>query len=76
MRTIKQIVNAEVKAQVEIRGAAWLLGLGYRECNDYAEILKNQLMVTNQEYYRFETIARYVRTYKDDLKKSQTTNQI
>lgn len=70
-KTIKQIVLTEVKAQVASQGEAWLLALGYRECNDYAEVLKNNLMVRNQEYYRFETVARYVREYKEQLRIAQ-----
>jgi hypothetical protein len=74
IKTIKQIVLNEVKAQVEVKGQDWLLALGYRECNDYAEILKAQLMAKNNEYYRFETVARYVREHKECLRIARERN--
>lgn len=75
-KTIQKSVLEVVKQHVETRGEQWLLGLGYAECNDYAEIVKNIVSVNRNEYMRFETVARYIRTYKDDLKKATTTNQI
>lgn len=72
MTTIKQQVLTMVKEQVQVRGQDWILGLGYAECNDYAQTIVNCLNVKHNGYYRFETIARYIRDYKEDLKAKQT----
>lgn len=64
----KFIISDEVKAylnsQVEISGNSWLLNMGYAECNDYAETVRQLLSDKSGQYLRFETVARYVRAFK------------
>ena len=71
--SINKSVLDVVKAHVAANGEAWILGLGYAACNDYAEAVKNIVSINRNEYMRFETVARYIRTYKDGLKKTPTT---
>lgn len=67
MKTINQSVLEVVKSHIEVNGQAWILGLGYAQCNDYAEAVKNIVSINRNEYMRFETVARYIRTYKLSL---------
>lgn len=64
--SIANKVNKIVKADTELRGEAWLVLLGYAACNDYAQSVVNRLSSENGtfQYYRFETVARYVRSIK------------
>lgn len=62
-KTLKDKVIAHVKSDVE-RGIN-VIGLGYEECNDYAQTVTNLLSVQNQTFYRFESVARYIRRWKE-----------
>lgn len=58
-----------VKADIDNRGETWLLNLGYAECNDYAELVKFQVsQASGNEYVRFETIARNIRSIKASIR--------
>lgn len=68
--TLKSKVIQMVNEDVAGRGQEWLLGLGYQECNDYAEITKNRLQQTTGRYVRFESVARYIREIKEIMHNS------
>lgn len=62
-------VATVVNAHVEQRGDAWILGLGYQECNDYAALVVATVSAASQfEHIRFETVARYIRTTKNRIR--------
>ena len=42
-----------------------VLALGYEQCNDYAQSMVNILNVRHQTFYRFESVARYIRQWKE-----------
>ena len=63
--TIKTQVETVVKSHTDIRGEAWLLQLGFGECNDYAASVASVL----QE--RQSTVERYIREYKEILRAKQ-----
>jgi hypothetical protein len=64
-KSIKSIVFAYLKSQVEIQGGnGWLLGMGYADCNDYTETVRQILSAKTGQYLRFETVARYTRSFK------------
>lgn len=67
MKTIQSQVKVIVAETVETRGAQWVIGLGYAASNDYAQSVTNQLNVKFQSFYRFETVARYIRKEKNKL---------
>lgn len=60
-------VRTVIKSHIESRGSAWLLNLGYGECNDYATNVAAMLQC------RFETVTRYIRAEKARLRKAQPT---
>jgi hypothetical protein len=61
--TLKDKVITHVKSDVE-RGVP-VLALGYEECNDYAQTVTNLMSVQDRTFYRFESVARYIRTWKE-----------
>lgn len=64
-----QVLNI-IKSDIESRSEAWLVGLGYADCNDYAQTVVNRASVCNGsiQHVRFETVARYVRTEKSKIR--------
>jgi hypothetical protein len=68
--TISSRVLSIIKSDVESRSEAWLVGLGYADCNDYAQSVVNRVAYTQSgiEHIRFETVARYVRTEKSKIR--------
>lgn len=59
-----------IKSDVESRSEAWIVGLGYADCNDYAQSVVNRVAYTQSgfEHIRFESVARYVRTEKSKIR--------
>lgn len=68
--TISSRVLSVIKSDVEARSEAWLCGLGYADCNDYAQSVVNRVAYTQSglEHIRFETVARYVRSEKSKIR--------
>lgn len=68
--SVSKRVNAVIKSTIETRGESWLLGLGYMECNDFAQLVVDQVSYTSgyKEHIRFETVARYVRQHKSAIR--------
>lgn len=62
--SISSLVNGVIKSHIDTKGEAWLLGLGYGPCNDYADSIARELTQTTGYYVRFETVARYIRANK------------
>lgn len=70
-QSINFVVTSYLKSQVEIQGGnAWILNMGYAECNDYAETVRQLLSAKTGFYLRFETVARYVRKFKASQKET------
>jgi hypothetical protein len=71
-QTVSYRVNEVVKSHVETRGEAWLLALGYQDCNDYAEMVRSIVSQSSGfEHVRFETVARNIRSIKSRIKAKQ-----
>ena len=69
-QTISSRVLNIIKSDIESRSEAWLIGLGYADCNDYAQTVVNRASFCNSgiQHVRFETVARYVRTEKSKIR--------
>lgn len=65
-QSIASRVNRVIQSHIETRGEVWLVNLGYAECNDFAQLVVDQVSYvgTHKEFIRFETVARYVRSTK------------
>lgn len=75
-QTIAERVNKILDSHIEIKGAEWLLRLGYADCNDYAEQVRQTVSFSsNNEHVRFETVARYIRQRKAALRKARQEAQ-
>ena len=47
----------------------------FKSCNDYAEQVKQIVSFSsNNEFIRFETVARVIRSYKARLRREQANN--
>lgn len=68
-------VNEVIKSHIETRGENWLLGLGYMECNDYAQSVVSLIGALSGDYVRFETVARYIRQHKSRIRVKQATTK-
>lgn len=68
--TIASRVQSIIKSDIEARSEEWLVGLGYADCNDYAQTVVGRASYTPNgiEHVRFETVARYVRTSKASIR--------
>lgn len=68
--TIAHRVNTIIKADIERRSKGWLIGLGYQDCNDYAQTVVNRasFCINGFEHVRFETVARYIRSHKKAIR--------
>lgn len=68
--SIASRVLSIIKSDIESRSEAWLVGLGYADCNDYAQTVVNRASFCNgtMQHVRFETVARYVRTEKSKIR--------
>lgn len=68
--SIASRVNSIIKSDIESRGETWLVCLGYADCNDYAQSVVDRASYigTTKEHVRFETVARYVRTTKAQIR--------
>ena len=73
---MRKSIGSQVIEQVktDIEQGVNVMALGYEECNDYAQTVCNLLSVKNQSYYRFETVARSIRRYKESVKKNTPAN--
>lgn len=70
-QSISTQVTKAVQQHVDTNGSQWLLGLGYMECNDFAESIRSYVSASNGgSYIRFETVARNIRAYKAKLRKT------
>ena len=69
-KSIRQQVLDQVKFDME-QGVN-VLALGYEECNDYAQTVTNVLSVRNKAFYRFETVARRIREFKETQRKANS----
>ena len=73
IKTVKANVLDAIRGHVAIRGETWLLTLGYAACNDFAQLVANEVSVKSGYYTRFETVARYIRAEKASIRSKITT---
>jgi hypothetical protein len=68
--SLKSRVLTIIKADIESRSEAWIVGLGYADCNDYSQSVLNRVAYTQSglEHIRFESVARYVRIEKSAIR--------
>lgn len=68
--TIQSRVLSIIATDVASRGESWIASLGYAASNDYAQSVVYRVAVTTNgvQHIRFETVARYVRTEKAQIK--------
>lgn len=75
-QSVAERVNKILDSHIEIKGESWLLKLGYADCNDYAEQVRQIVSFSsNNEHIRFETVARYIRQRKAALRKARSEAQ-
>lgn len=75
-QSVSKRVHEVVKSHIDTRGEAWLLSLGYQDCNDYAELVRTTVsQCSGFEHIRFETVARYIRQTKSSIKARQKAEQ-
>jgi hypothetical protein len=68
--SISSRVLSVIQSDVAARSEAWICGLGYADCNDYAQSVLNRVAYTASgfEHIRFETVTRYVRIEKSKIR--------
>jgi hypothetical protein len=70
-QSVSTQVNRVIQSHIEIRGEKWLTSLGYGPSNDYCQSVANIVTALTGTYVRFETVARYIRKTKAQLRAKQ-----
>jgi hypothetical protein len=70
-QSIAKQVDEVLKAHIETKGENWLVSLGYAASNDYAQSVVGLIQSLTGQYTRFETVARYIRVKKSQIRAKQ-----